>query len=306
MLFNEIYGVYYEIIAVIIDMAQKGLLNQTSLLEVIRNRGFEESILSIPAALKDRSWPVINPDYTTNIKKPPLQPVTTLELRWIKALLLDPRVQLFNPSIEGLDGVTPLFSPDYFVYYDRYEDGDPYTDEHYKSIFQTFLRAIKEKVIIQVHFRSTKGDILYWRGIPKALEYSSKDDKFRLRMKVVNKERTLNVGQVINCELTNEAAGDDLKIYFKTSKIVVEVTDDRNALERVLLHFSHFKRSAEKIDDHIYRIVIECQNEDLKELVIRILSFGSTVKVISPQGIRDLLIQRIQSQIDIMDNKGNS
>ena len=136
--------------------------------------------------------------------------------------------------------------------------------------------------------------------MPKSIEYSSKDDKFRLRMLTARKERTLNVAQAIDCYPTDEVYVEDPIVHFKTNTLTMEIADERNAVERVLLHFSHFKKSAEKTDSGCYRVKIEYQEEDSKELVIRILSFGPTLRVIAPQKIKDQLIHRINTQTKLL------
>lgn len=78
--------------------------------------------------------------------------------------------------------------------------------------------------------------------------------------------------------------------------MVLELTDRRNALERVLLHFAHFEKQAEKLEEDRYRITIFYEKEDETELVIRILSFGPMVKVTSPQHFVDLIKQRLLAQ----------
>ena len=300
MLFNEIYGLYFEIIATLIKEAQKGKLNQKSLVEIVSRKGFEESIISIPTSLKEQSWPLINPDFSTNIKMTPSKPITTLERRWLLSFLLDPRIKLFNPPMEGLEDVEPLYSPETVVYFDRYSDGDPYSDEHYIRIFQTILNSIRNKKLLVISFRSQQNEIITWHGIPKSLEYSSKDDKFRLRMLTAKKERTLNIAQAIDCYPTDEVYDEDPIVYFRTNTLTMEIANERNAVERVLLHFSHYKKSAERTDNGCYRVNIEYQEEDSKELVIRILSFGPTVRVIAPQKIKDQLVQRITAQTNLL------
>ena len=68
--------------------------------------------------------------------------LTALEKRWMKAVLADPRIQLFSPDETGLEDVEPLFTPDKIVYYDRYTDGDPYGDPSYIAHFRTILQAL--------------------------------------------------------------------------------------------------------------------------------------------------------------------
>ena len=79
--------------------------------------------------------------------------------------------------------------------------------------------------------------------------------------------------------------------------LVLELTDERNALERVMHHFSYLKKETEKLDDKHYRITLEYDRDDETEILIRILSFGPLVKVISPQSFINKLKNRINKQI---------
>lgn len=38
--------------------------------------------------------------------------------------------------------------------------------------------------------------------------------------------------------------------------LVLELTDERNALKRVMLHFSHLEKETERLDDTHYRITL--------------------------------------------------
>lgn len=67
-------------------------------------------------------------------------------------------------------------------------------------------------------------------------------------------------------------------------------------MERVLLHFAHFEKSAEKLDDKHYRVTIHYDKEDEIEMVIRILSFGPLIRVTAPQHFVDLIKQRLLEQ----------
>ena len=78
MLFSEYYGEYYACVAEILSKAVRGKLTKESLLEITRRKGFTESTLVIPDALKDGSWPLIRKDLTTPLKHEPIHPVTLL------------------------------------------------------------------------------------------------------------------------------------------------------------------------------------------------------------------------------------
>ena len=53
-------------------------------------------------------------------------PMTELEKRWLKTILLDSRIALFLVPPKELNDVEPIFYPDDVVYFDRYLDGDKY------------------------------------------------------------------------------------------------------------------------------------------------------------------------------------
>lgn len=76
----------------------------------------------------------------------------------------------------------------------------------------------------------------------------------------------------------------------------MELTDDRNALERVMLHFSHLDRETERIDDNHYKITLYYEREDETELLIRVLSFGPVLKVIFPDDFIKKLCERLEKQ----------
>ena len=53
------------------------------------------------------------------------------------------------------------------------------------------------------------------------------------------------------------------------------ITDERNALERAMLHFAHFEKQAERTDDGRYILRLKYYENDETEIVIRVLSFRS-------------------------------
>lgn len=73
--------------------------------------------------------------------------------------------------------------------------------------------------------------------------------------------------------------------------------DERNGLERVLLHFSHFEKETQKLDERLYRITLQYDQNDETELLIRVLSFGPVLEVVAPGMFRQLMRNRIQKQI---------
>ncbi|MBP5286485.1 MAG: WYL domain-containing protein [Elusimicrobiales bacterium] len=308
MIFHEIYGRYYAAVAEILRRISEGTLAEHDIPEITAEKAFAESVLQIPDALLDGTWPLLYRDADSGrlksvLRNKPFQPLSLLQKRWLKSILLDDRVQLFlspETDLKELDNVDPLFTPDDFVYFDRYSDGDDFTGKEYIKNFRTVLRAIKEKRWITVSFSGGRGKHHEWRCIPLKLEYSSKDDKFRLLINSPQERRFINMGRVISVRKGRNFSDKQLSVpERRQEKIVCELTDGRNALERFMLLFSYLKKETRKTGDDKYEVTLFCDKDDESEMIIRILSFGYLVKVVSPDSFRRSVAERIRRQIEL-------
>ena len=88
MLFSEIYGSYFNVVAAILAEASEGNLTERKMTELVREKAFAESALTIPSALKSEVWPLLDREYRSVLHRKPTMPLTTLQKRWLKALLL--------------------------------------------------------------------------------------------------------------------------------------------------------------------------------------------------------------------------
>lgn len=297
MLFSEVYGTYYHILSLLLEEAVEGTLTKDSMQAIIQKHGFEESAWPITDALKDQTWPLLKSDLTTPLENKPSMPLTTLQKRWMKALLQDPRIQLFAPPAKGLEDVEPLYPMDAFVYYDRFHDGDPFEDPGYIKRFRCILSAIRHKRKVRLWFTGHNGKPHRWDCIPYKLEYSAKDDKFRLLTANDRASLSINLSRVYDCIMLGpyEEAEYQPK-QMEKRVLVLELLDNRNALERVMHHFSHLDKETERIDDTRYKITLYYEKEDEAELLIRVLSFGPVLKVISPEDFIKKLCERLEKQ----------
>ncbi len=300
MLFSEVYGSYYRAVASVLDRAVSGDLSGKDLPEIVRNTAFGESVLTIPAALTDGSWPLLSDNMTTPLRHSPSMPLTTLEKRWLKSLLADPRIRLFDPPADGLEDVEPLWDPGVFVFYDRYTNADPYDDPGYIEVFRTILQAMKEKKKIRVRFHSGRGKRHSFICVPYTLEYSAKDDKFRMLTSFEGKMLTVNLARIRSVKLMDPYSETEYKpADYREKTVTILLTDERNALERALLHFSDLEKETEQLDDKHYRITIWYKHGDETELLIRILSFGPVLQVEGPDTMLRQLQERIEKQFSL-------
>lgn len=297
MLFSEVYGNYFNAIAAVLTRAAEGGLTPRELTAIVRETAFGESLLTIPAALTDGRWPLLEKDLSTRLRHVPSMPLTTLQKQWLKALLQDPRIRLFSPSEDGLEDVEPLYGPDTFVYFDRYLDGDPYDDEEYIARFRTILQAMREKRKLRVRFRSHRDERRCYNCVPYRLEYSAKDDKFRLITASKGKVLTINLARIRSVKLLEPWTAEEYAPpSFREKSLVMELTDERNALERVMLAFSDLEKETEKLDDRHYRVTLWYKKGDETEILVRILSFGPVLRVLEPESMIAQIRERLERQ----------
>lgn len=273
MVFHEIYSLYYKTVTCLIQSSF------THTHEIINENAFKESFMMLEEVLE--RWPIKNIDVST-------YPLTLLQKRWLKAISLDPRMQLFSYSWSFLDDVEPLFTPDDIYIFDQYSDGDPYTDLQYQKNFHMIMQAIKEKSGLAVAWK-TKQKTSY--VLPQLLEYSEKDDKFRL---VAYDGTVINVSRIEECHVTNNNVSTTNKQRVE-KYVLIELKNERNTLDRVLLHFAHFKKETEK-KENTYLVKLFYDESDETEMVIRLLSFGLMIKVIEPLEFKQLIRQRLKKQ----------
>ena len=297
MIFSELYSAYYNAIADILSGIIGGEHNEKELAKAVIDRAFGESVLTIMPSLKSEKWQLVHKDMTTALEHKPTMPLTTLQKQWLKAISLDPRIRLFDVKFEGLDGAYPLFTKEDYYVYDKYGDGDPYEDEEYVKKFRVILEAIRNGTQIKFEMTNRFGKPMFVRCYPKRIEYSEKDDKFRVVTAGWNAVSTVNIAKMSSCVHytgPKSLTGEERAAEYDT--VTLRVLDERNALERVMLHFAHFEKQAEKLGRKRYLVKIKYSLADETEMVIRILSFGPLVEVIGSEKFRNLVIERLKKQ----------
>ncbi len=298
MIFSELYSAYYNAVAKIIEKAldSDSSISEKEIKECIFDQAFSESVLTILPALRSGKWKLFNDDMSPIIKHKPTMPLTNVEKQWLKAISEDPRIRLFGVELPDLEDVQPLFTKDDYRIYDCYNDGDPYEDEAYIKHFRTLLSAIKNKMPVRIRMTNKQGRTIKSSFIPTGFEYSMKDDKIRVITKGC-KFRRFNLGKITYCELYDGQLPLNQKSQTENLKdLTLKIYDERNALERAMLHFAHFEKRVEKCDKKTYILHLSYYEDDETEIVIRVLSFGPCVKVLSPQSFIELIKKRLISQ----------
>ncbi len=308
-LFSEVYGTYYRTLTRLINLSIEGELDLKGMRDVIAENAYAESALTIEPALRDESWQLMDESLNTPIINPVNRPYTLLELRFLKTISLDPRMALFETDkhlsdLEELKDIEPLFMPDDVVYFDRYLDGDPYENEQYQKNFHQLLRSIHEKSPVSLTYMGPRGTNRFncW---PYMLEFSEKDDKFRTLVFNGQRNFTLNLSRIGVVKPWTDREDYPKIPKHKTlsdnmCECVIELVDERNVLERALLHFAHFEKTTTRLDDKHYEIRIKYNLYDETEILIRVLSFGPLIRVTSPESFVDLIKDRLKAQKNLL------
>ena len=215
-IFHAYQSFYYKTIAEIIGEILAGKITQNNLIEEIGNRGFQDISdtrgnrvnTTVSDGFQRGKWflTVVDPStkqYETVLLHKPTIPPSLMERRWLKAVLNDPRVQLFDLDRSRLDewlaDVDPLFTEEDIVFFDQFNNGDPYEDATYQACFRSLMQAIRKKTPISFDYRKGDGKrkhIPYC--MPEHLEYSAKNDKFRLRTSGCSYVTDVNVSDMYN------------------------------------------------------------------------------------------------------------
>ena len=132
--------------------------------------------------------------------------------------------------------------------------------------------------------------------IPLKLEYSSKDDKFRLITCGRHFSSIINLGRIKDCEILGKYDLPTLRDASRKFELTFELTDNRNSLERVMLAFSDCRKETRRLDEKRYTVKLWYSPDDETEILIRILSFGQMIKVLEPQSFINLIKERLQMQ----------
>ncbi len=316
-IFSEIYSCYYQVLRHLLSRREPAVL--PDIRTQIRGEGFEESLLAIIPKLENSTWDLFEKKgelYLSRLKSPFVAPLSGLEKSYLKALLSDPRIRLFldREQLDTMDhmlkSVSPLFRQEQFFYYDQFSDGDPYQDKDYRQIFRTLLLAQKERRYVDLDYNSPTGSRVHHYYVPARLEYSVKNDKFRLlALKNIRRDKSrleiLNLSRIQSVRLTDKFFTEEIDLnrviqntYYK-EPVRLHIIDRRNALERAMLHFANYEKNTRKIDQDTYECLIYYNQMMETELLIEVMSFGPMLRVLGNDRFLKSLRARLRKQLSL-------
>ena len=107
-------------------------------------------------------------------------------------------------QLDLIDNFEPLYNSDDTVYFDRYTDGDDFENPVYIEKFRNIVYAIENQLMVRVKYKIRKNIIRKRKYCPIKIEYSDKDDKFRVICGQNEHISTLNIDRIVELEVLNE------------------------------------------------------------------------------------------------------
>ena len=138
------------------------------------------------------------------------------------------------------------------------------------------------------------------------IEYSNKDDKFRIYCKkeksvsVYNLER-INSVEILSDSYNRNSAEKNIKNYIlnQRKEITLEFTNVKNIPDRLLTEFTPWEKLCTRIDDR-YNVTIKYDKQDSFEIVTRLLPYGKNIKILKDTGnVKAELENRIKTQLSM-------
>lgn len=333
-IFHEIYGCYYDAISRILNEAVSKRLTKDKIKQIADKyvftgkktpsksskkdtscRNYKEALSPATAIKKcltqqkkgsnEIKQPILSADLKTLLQNAPEMPLSTMQKRWLKAVLSDRRIKLFGiEEPEWLSGIDPLFSMEDFVYFDQDLEGDNYSDENYIRHFKTILEAINDGFKLNITYGGNIYKHKNQNAIPLKLEYSPRNDKFRLFIKnEKGKYFVLNLSKIQEVKLSDqkfekEAAQMPKKEeYIKQLVLILDNSAGKHDFSRAMREFSDLKKETEPLGNQKYKITMEYYKDDEEEIVIRLMAYLPYIEVKKPFEIKKIIQEKLRRQL---------
>lgn len=241
-------------------------------------------------------------------------PLTAWELRWLCTILHDDKMQLFlsSDTINTLlslipENIKPIPLSDIIIF-------DQYHSMCHKpniEVFNAIVSSLHKCVRLQIKYTDGKGRKYEGTYCPLHIEYSKRDDRFRLYVACEKSERIhiMNIDEITNVRICDRSFDPNIYQEFlstflnsTTQKITVEFTDTKNIPDRILNEFSPWRKHCELINPQtkLYRFTLYYHKYDEKDILIRLMSYGPYIRIIDKKHpVYKELMNRIDKQIGL-------
>lgn len=242
-------------------------------------------------------------------------PLSRLECRWLKTILEDPKISLFlsDDEIDAIRdclGGTEALPADRIHYMDRSDTAPEHVMEK-RPRLQMVLDAICGQKKLRVTYRPDRGNIMEGIYLPAVVEYSMRNDVFRIhffceetnRIITMNLERIVEIAVLENESFSLAAVRERLREHqrHEMEKLTITFTDRKNTADRILNELSPWrKRCYFDRTQRVYTMTLYYPRQDYLELVVRLLGYGPVLQIRDKQSpVYEEYVRRIQDQLRI-------
>lgn len=248
-------------------------------------------------------------------------PLSLIECRWLVTIINNPKIYLFL-SCDEVEYLKDVLTAEENIkglqyssirYTDRFKTNMINNDSEIRYI-NPLLDAICKHNKVGIQFTSARGDTIQDIYCPIHIEYSKRDNLFRCYAYAEN----LKAITIINIERIKQISIKDdiydygdvsskLDAYIKRNmrSITIEFTDTKNIPDRILNEFAPWKkRCTYNKKTKIYQLKIFYQQQDTYELVVRLLGYGSLIRILNKDSaLYNEYNKRLEKQREIENSK---
>ena len=244
-------------------------------------------------------------------------PLSKFEIRWLKTVLSDPKALYFLSGEEWkavtkvLNELTLAETPLPFervVFFD-----ESYFPEHHarqeKQAVYTALRALREKKSLKIRYLTRNKEMLEGTFQPISILYSKRINYFQVLLFSAEDDGfyAMNAGDIEEISLWksyDQILAEQKYLAYRESRmrtVKVEFDDRMNMVDRILTEFSPWKKECTlDRESGIYTLTIHYQQEEEKELVIRLMGYGVSIYFPDEDDpIRKDILNRLQRQTEL-------
>lgn len=244
-------------------------------------------------------------------------PLTAWELRWLCTVLHDDKMRLFlSPdTINKLlllipDNIKPINVSDIIVF-DRYHS---ISHEPQAEVFRAIVSALHKCVRLKIRYIDGKGRKYKGTYCPLHIEYSKRDDRFRLYVvdDASKRVRIMNIDGITG--INSCGSSFDPNDYQKmlsdflqenSGSITIEFFDTKNIPDRLLNEFAPWRKRCELINPKtkLYRFTLYYHKYDEVDVLIRLMSYGPFIRFVDKDHFIYMeLMKRIERQNEFFRN----
>lgn len=315
-LFNDYKNRYYRCIQNIINQIYNGeKYDKKDIRKMLHNAYLEEESILVNELVNKNFFKFeddivkLRIDYNIPIR------LNDLELAYLKMFVEDDEFNkvLNDEILEKLKkNLNDVQSLDYNKFWKR-ENIDKYGDSLKNNEIRNNILILEKAILnnkyIKYSSKNRNGDIFENKiAYPYKIEYSIKNNKYRLIIFFDNRAIKINIDSITNIKILEERdvlEKEKIQIqdFIKNRKnigepLVLKIEDNNNTLDRCFNLFSAYDKKYYYDTDNNLILNIYYHNFDEAEIVRDILSLGKSVIVLEPKKIRDKVVERILRNFD--------